>query len=88
MSELQNLEDLHPEFIDKYSPTQRVGGEILDRFVTVSHKYKMLSLANTYSEKDLLDFDNRLKKLTYEPIKYICELKYDGVSISLTYKKR
>ena len=74
------------ECFDKNSPTQRVGSDVLEGFVAVAHKYKMLSLGNTYSEKDLIDFDTRLKKLTDKPIKYTCELKYDGVSISLTYK--
>ena len=58
----------------------------MDRFKSVNHKYRMLSLGNTYSHNDLIDFDNRLNKLTDKPIEYICELKYDGVSISLTYK--
>ena len=83
--ELQNLENEYPEFFDKNSPTQRVGGEVIDGFDSVLHKYRMLSLGNTYSTEELLDFDTRLKKLTDQPIRYVCELKYDGVSISLTY---
>jgi DNA ligase (NAD+) len=86
LKELQDLENKHPEFRDVNSPTQRVGGAVIDGFDAVAHKYSMLSLGNTYSEADLLDFDARLKKLTDQPIKYVCELKYDGVSISLTYK--
>ncbi|MEE2699970.1 MAG: NAD-dependent DNA ligase LigA [Bacteroidota bacterium] len=86
LKELQDLENKHPEFYDKNSPTQRVGEEAIDGFVTVAHKYRMLSLGNTYSEEDLLDFDTRIKKLTDQDVKYVCELKYDGVSISLTYK--
>ena len=86
LKELQDLENKHPEFHDAHSPTQRVGAAIIDGFDAVAHKYSMLSLGNTYSEADLLDFDTRLKKLTDQPIKYVCELKYDGVSISLTYK--
>jgi len=86
LKELQDLENNNPEFYDKNSPTQRVGGEVIDGFVSVSHKYRMLSLGNTYSDEELLDFDTRIKKLTDQPIKYVCELKYDGVSISLTYK--
>lgn len=86
LKELQNLENLHPEYFDGNSPTQRVGGSVIDGFVSVSHKYRMLSLGNTYSEEDLIDFDTRLKKITDQPIKYVCELKYDGVSISLSYK--
>ena len=86
LKELQDLENNNPEFYDKNSPTQRVGGEVIDGFVSTPHKYKMLSLGNTYSDEELLDFDTRIKKLTDQPIKYVCELKYDGVSISLTYK--
>ena len=86
LKELQDLENKHPEFDDAHSPTQRVGGAVIDGFDAVAHKYSMLSLGNTYSEADLLDFDTRLKKLTDQPIKYVCELKYDGVSISLIYK--
>ena len=86
LEELQNLENLHPEYFDINSPTQRVGGSVIDGFVSVPHKYRMLSLGNTYSERDLIDFDIRLKKITDQPIKYVCELKYDGVSISLKYK--
>jgi len=86
LEELQNLENLHPEYFDINSPTQRVGGTVIDGFISVPHKYRMLSLGNTYSERDLIDFDIRLKKITDQPIKYVCELKYDGVSISLKYK--
>ncbi len=86
LKELQNLEKIHPEYFDRNSPTQRVGGSVIDGFVSVPHKYRMLSLGNTYSEEDLIDFDTRLKKITDQEIKYICELKYDGVSISLRYK--
>ena len=86
LEELQNLENLHPEYFDRNSPTQRVGGSVIDGFVSVPHKYRMLSLGNTYSEEDLIDFDTRLRKITDQPIKYVCELKYDGVSISLKYK--
>ena len=86
LEELQNLENLHPEYFDINSPTQRVGGSVIDGFVSVPHKYRMLSLGNTYSERDLIDFDIRLKKITDQPIKYVYELKYDGVSISLKYK--
>ena len=63
-----------------------MGGGVIDGFKTVAHKYRMLSLGNTYSEEDLHDFDTRLHKLTDQEIEYVCELKYDGVSISLTYE--
>ena len=86
LKQLQELESEYPQYFDENSPTQRVGGEVIGGFVSVPHKYKMLSLGNTYSEQELIDFDRRLKKLTNQPIKYVCELKYDGVSISLTYK--
>ena len=86
LNELVKLEDENPEFFDATSPTQRVGGGVIDGFKTVAHKYRMLSLGNTYSEEDLHDFDTRLHKLTDQEIEYVCELKYDGVSISLTYE--
>ena len=86
LQELVKLEDENPEFFDSTSPTQRVGGGVIDGFKTVAHKYRMLSLGNTYSEEDLYDFDTRLHKLTDQEIEYVCELKYDGVSISLTYE--
>ncbi|MEE2931712.1 MAG: NAD-dependent DNA ligase LigA [Bacteroidota bacterium] len=86
LKELQDLENKHSEFFDKNSPTQRVGGDVLDSFISIPHKYRMLSLANTYSHKELLEFETRTKKLIDLPFKYVCELKYDGVSISLTYK--
>ena len=86
LQELVKLEDENPEFFDSTSPTQRVGGGVIDGFKTVAHKYRMLSLGNTYSEEDLHDFDTRLHKLTDQEIEYVCELKYDGVSISLTYE--
>ncbi len=86
LKELEELESKHPELDDVNSPTQRVGGGVSDGFITVPHKYSMLSLGNTYSEKDLYDFDARLRKHTDQDFEYICELKYDGVSISLTYQ--
>ena len=86
LQELVKLEDENPEFFDSTSPTQRVGGGVIDGFKTVAHKYRMLSLGNTYSEEDLHDFDTRLHKLTDQEIEFVCELKYDGVSISLTYE--
>jgi DNA ligase (NAD+) len=83
--ELQKLEDINSDF-DPNSPTQRVGGAVLDGFKTIKHKYRMLSLGNTYSAEGLQDFDARLRKLTDQDFEYVCELKYDGVSISLTYE--
>ena len=84
--ELQQLEDKNPDLFDINSPTQRVGGAVLDSFQAIKHKYRMLSLGNTYSADDLYDFDKRLHKLTDDIFEYVCELKYDGVSISLTYE--
>ena len=85
-AELQQLENNNPSLFDANSPIQRVGGDVLDGFKTVQHKYRMLSLGNTYSAEDLHDFDTRLNKLTDDDFEYVCELKYDGVSISLTYE--
>ena len=86
LAELQQLEDNNPDLFDANSPTQRVGSAVLDGFKTIKHKYRMLSLGNTYSSDDLFDFDTRLHKLTDDTFEYVCELKYDGVSISLTYE--
>ena len=86
LAELQQLEDRNPDLFDANSPTQRVGGTVLKDFKTINHKYRVLSLGNTYSSDDLYDFDIRLHKLTNDDFEYVCELKYDGVSISLTYE--
>jgi len=86
LNELIRLESENPQYFDENSPTQRVGGEPIKEFDNVRHKYKMLSLANSYSSDELYDFDKRIKKLVDEDFNYVCELKYDGVSISLTYK--
>lgn len=85
LKELMQLEEQFPEFIDENSPTKRVGGTITKEFETVNHKYRMLSLSNSYSQKDLIDFEKRIQKLIEEDVEYICELKYDGVAISLRY---
>lgn len=88
LEELIRLEKQHPEYLQPDSPSQRVGGEITKEFKTVKHKYPMLSLGNTYSEEELTDFDERVRKtLSNEPYEYVCELKYDGVAIGLTYKQ-
>jgi DNA ligase (NAD+) len=86
LEELGRLEKEFPEFESPDSPTKRVGGEITKEFMQVRHKYPMLSLANTYSEEEIRDFENRIKKIIEAPVDYVCELKYDGVSISLTYR--
>lgn len=81
------LENEYPQFKQPDSPTQRVGGTITKSFETVYHKYPMLSLGNTYSQEELADFDKRIAKaLDGDPYEYFCELKFDGVSISLTYE--
>lgn len=85
LKELQLLEKDYPEFFDSNSPTQRVGNDINLEFTQRAHKYTMVSLGNTYNEEELRDFDGRIKRLLREPFQYVCELKYDGVSISLTY---
>ena len=86
LEELGRLEKQFPEFLDADSPTQKVGGEITKEFVTVKHRWPMLSLGNTYNEQELLDFDQRIKKSIGEQFEYVCELKFDGLSISLTYQ--
>ena len=86
MHELQDLEARHPEMADPASPTQRVGSDISTEFKQVAHKYPMLSLSNTYNEQDVADFYNSVKKgLGGEDFEICCEMKYDGLSISLTY---
>jgi len=87
LKELEKLESLHPTFILPESPTQRVGGTITKEFETVTHRFPMLSLGNTYSEDEIREFDQRVKKvLGHERVAYICELKFDGVAVSITYK--
>ncbi len=85
LKELESLEKQYPEFALPESPTQRVGGQITKKFESVAHKYPMLSLGNTYSKEELEDFDKRIKKLVGTGFSYVCELKYDGVAIGLTY---
>lgn len=80
------LETQYPQFKQEDSPTQRVGGTVSKNFETVVHKYPMLSLGNTYSEEELVDFDNRVRKAIGDDFEYVCELKFDGVAISLTYE--
>ena len=86
MRELQDLEAKHPEHRDENSPTMRVGSDINKNFTQVVHKYPMLSLANTYSESEVSDFYDRVKKSLNEEFEICCEMKYDGTSISLTYE--
>lgn len=86
MKELQELEKLFPEFTNENSPTKRVGGDITKKFETVYHRYPMLSLENSYSIEEIVDFETRIHKLLHTAVEYVCELKYDGVAISLHYK--
>ena len=86
MRELQDLEKEHPEYQDENSPTMRVGSDLNKNFTQVTHKYPMLSLGNTYSENEVTDFYDRVKKALNEDFEICCELKYDGTSISLTYE--
>jgi DNA ligase (NAD+) len=88
LEKLINLEKQFPQFIQPDSPTQRVGGTITKEFVSVQHRFPMLSLGNTYSEEELQEFDKRVAKgLDGNSYEYFCELKFDGVSMSLTYEK-
>ena len=87
LARLIKLEDEFPDLKSDHSPTQRVGGTITKSFETVVHKWPMLSLGNTYSPEELLEFDQRVAKgLGEESYEYFCELKFDGVAISLTYE--
>src|ERR1700760_1624166 len=87
LEELAALEKQFPEYADPDSPTQRVGGDITKEFKTVRHKWPMLSLGNTYNEQELIDFDQRIRKAIGDNFEYVCELKFDGLSMSLTYEK-
>ena len=87
LRELQELEAKHPEFYDANSPTLRVGGEVTKNFATVKHEHRMYSLDNSCSQEDLEDWEKRIKKLVDGAVEYVCELKYDGASISLTYEE-
>jgi len=85
MKELETLEKEHPELDDPLSPTKRVGGDFTKEFKQSVHRYPMLSLGNTYSFEEIEDFDRRVRKVIEDDVTYICELKYDGVAIGLTY---
>ena len=86
LEELAQLEKEYPEYLDPESPTIKVGGYITKEFETVRHKWPMLSLGNTYNEQDLKDFDERVRKVIGNDFEYVCELKFDGLSISLSYE--
>lgn len=87
LKELEALEAEYPQFRDPNSPTQKVGGDITQKFNTVRHRWPMLSLGNTYNEQELRDFDERVRKAVGDQVQYVCELKFDGLSISITYEQ-
>ena len=84
--ELIDIEKEYPELIRSDSPTMKVGGEVIDTFKKIVHEKPMLSLSNVFNESEIIEFDNRIKKEGFNP-KYVCELKIDGLSVSLKYKK-
>jgi len=86
LRELISLEEKYPEYVELDSPTKRVGGEVLDKFSKITHKIPMLSLGNVFNEEEVRDFDNKIRKMGISP-EYVCELKIDGLSVSLKYEK-
>lgn len=86
LKELKRLEDENPDFFDINSPTQRVGGMITKKFPTITHEFRMYSLDNSYSIDDLKDWEKRIEKSIGEKVEFVCELKYDGASISILYE--
>jgi DNA ligase (NAD+) len=87
LEELIRLESSYPDLAYPDSPSQRVGGMITKEFRQVVHRYPMLSLGNTYSEEEVMDFEKRIRKIIEGPVEYVCELKFDGVAIGLRYEK-
>ncbi len=86
LKRLEALEANFPEFAFDNSPTKRVGGDLTKKFESVVHRFPMLSLSNTYSEEEIIDWENRLKKISNESLEFVCELKYDGVAIGIRYE--
>lgn len=86
LKKLEQLEKEYPEYASVNSPTKRVGGDLTKKFTAVAHRYPMLSLSNTYSEEEIEEWENRIKKSIDEEISYVCELKYDGVAIGIRYE--
>jgi DNA ligase (NAD+) len=86
LEELSALEKQFPDFLSPDSPTQKVGGEVTKEFPTVRHRWPMLSLGNTYNQQELADFDQRIRKAIGDNFEYVVELKFDGLSMSLTYQ--
>ena len=85
MQELVNLEEKHPELKSKTSPTSRVGNEVVSSFEKITHQRPMLSLGNVFNESEIIKFDERIRKEGFNP-EYVCELKIDGLAISLIYE--
>ena len=86
-NELLSLEAAHPELVTPDSPSQKVGGQILDKFVKVTHRTQMLSLGNVFNETELAEFDERIRKgLNLDSVQYCCEPKMDGLAIELVYE--
>lgn len=86
LNQLIELEKQFPEFVSETSPTKRVGGDITKKFASIKHRFPMLSLGNTYSREEIIDWENRIKKSIETKIEYVCELKYDGVAIGIAYE--
>lgn len=86
LRELYSIEEKHPDWVRSDSPTQKIGGVILEKFEKVTHNIPMMSLADVFNEDEIIEFDNRIKKEGINP-KYVCELKIDGLSVSLKYEK-
>ncbi|MEG0367953.1 MAG: NAD-dependent DNA ligase LigA, partial [Coprobacillus sp.] len=85
MQELQNIELSHPDWLTNDSPSQRVGGQVLDTFTKITHQRMMLSLGNCFNEDELYAFDDKVKEV-YPNAEYVCELKFDGLAVSLVYE--
>ena len=85
LKELEQLEEQFPAFTDANSPTKRVGGDITKKFATVVHHFPMMSLSNTYSKDEIIEWENRIRKIADGKLEYVCELKYDGVAIGIKY---
>ena len=86
LEKLIKLETEFPEFSYDYSPTKRIGGDSTKKSESITHRFPMLSLSNTYSEDEIIEWENRLKKLSEDTLEYVCELKYDGVAIGIHYE--
>ncbi|MEX2597860.1 MAG: NAD-dependent DNA ligase LigA, partial [Salibacteraceae bacterium] len=85
LKELEQLEQTYPQWASQNSPTKRVGGDITKKFPEVVHDYPMLSLTNTYSKEEIVEWEKRIRKIADGSIEYVCELKYDGVAIGIKY---